>query len=235
MSLRRFLPRFRSGTDGGEAGVSDFLVMGQGNPGAEHARQRHNVGFWCVNRLARRFGATFSHGRLASTARARIAGRDVLLVKPRTWYNATGRAVISLMQRELVPIQNVIVIYDDLDLPEGRVRLRPRGGDGGNNGLKSVIAETGSREFGRVRIGVGRPWVNKMPSWDPDVIVGYLLAEPPRESREVLERAIERACDAIEAVIRDGWERAMNVYNTDEKEDPALPPVAGREQQISEG
>jgi PTH1 family peptidyl-tRNA hydrolase len=210
------LSRPRDATAEGGRAVSDYLVMGQGNPGSEYAGQRHNVGFWCINRLAKRYNVSLGNGRLATTGKARIAGAEVLLVKPRTWYNGTGKAVLALMQRELVPLPNVMVIYDDLDLPEGRIRLRPRGGDGGNNGLKSIIAATGSGEFGRIRVGVGRPWVNKMPSWDTEVVVRYLLANPPKESREVLDRAVERVCDAVEAIIRDGWERAMNEYNTEQ-------------------
>jgi PTH1 family peptidyl-tRNA hydrolase len=196
----------------------DFMVVGLGNPGSEHAEQRHNAGYRCVGRLAKRHRVAMKASKLASTGKAVIDGSEVLLVQPRTWYNGTGRAVASLMQRENLPIERVIAVYDDLDLPEGRLRMRAKGSDGGNNGLKSIIAETGSGNFGRIRIGIGRPWVNKMPSWDPEVIIRYVLAMPPKDSREVLEAAIERACDAIEAVVREGWDRAMNVYNADARE-----------------
>jgi len=193
--------------------VSDFLVVGLGNPGAKYASSRHNIGAACVNRLAKRHKADMKTSRLAQHGYASIEGIEAVLLKPRTWYNGSGEAVVHYLQREHVPIENVIVLYDDLDLPEGRLRLRPRGSDGGNNGLKSIIQATGSREFGRIRIGIGRPKYQGVPSWDPDVVIKHVLGAPSREARPILEAAIDRTCDAVEAVIRDGWERAMEVYN----------------------
>ncbi len=189
------------------------MVVGLGNPGAEYAGHRHNVGFLCINRLARRHGIDLKSGRLAATGRGRIGDLEVVLVKPRTFVNNSGRAVAEVMKREKVFIEDVIVVYDELDLPEGRIRLRPRGSDGGHNGLKSIIAATGSGDFGRVRIGIGRPLVAGRPSWEPEVVARYVLSQPPSASREVLEAAIERACDAIEAALTGGFEGAMNEYN----------------------
>ena len=198
--------------------MTDYLIMGQGNPGSEHAGQRHNLGFWVIDALARRNqiklqGSRFWQKNLAEAGRGNVAGTDAILIKPQTFYNGTGRAVQSFMTRERVKPDHIIVIYDDLDLPEGRIRLRPNGSHGGNNGLKSIIEAIGSTDFGRVRVGVGRPWANKLPSWDKEVVIKWLLSKPPPESRAVLDGAVERACDAIEAVIRDGWERAMDTYN----------------------
>ncbi|HLG10483.1 MAG TPA: aminoacyl-tRNA hydrolase [Dehalococcoidia bacterium] len=193
--------------------MSDFLVVGLGNPGAKYASSRHNIGAACVNRLAKRHKADMKTSRLAQHGYASIEGIEAVLLKPRTWYNGSGEAVVHYLQREHVPIENVIVLYDDLDLPEGRLRLRPRGSDGGNNGLKSIIQATDSREFGRIRIGIGRPKYQGVPSWDPDVVIKHVLGAPSREARPILEAAIDRTCDAVEAVIRDGWERAMEVYN----------------------
>jgi PTH1 family peptidyl-tRNA hydrolase len=139
-----------------------------------------------------------------------------MLVKPQTYYNGTGRAVARSLEREGVPAEHLIVIYDDLDLPEGRVRLRPSGSHGGNNGLKSIIGAIGTNEFGRIRVGVGRPWVNRMPSWDQDAVIDYLLSAPPRAGQEVLDAAVEKVADAVETIIRDGWERAMDQYNRKE-------------------
>ena len=198
-----------------EAG-SRRLIVGLGNPGGAYAGHRHNVGFWCVNRLARRHGIELKAGKLASSGRGRIAGVEVVLVKPRTFVNASGDAVQELAGREGIPISDVVVIYDELDLPEGRIRLRRSGGDGGHNGLKSIIAATGSGDFGRVRIGIGRPEVRGVPSWDPDVVARYVLASPPRVSREALEAAADRACDAIEWVLTAGFESAMNRFNAAE-------------------
>jgi PTH1 family peptidyl-tRNA hydrolase len=189
------------------------MVVGLGNPGAEYAGHRHNVGYWTVNRLARRHGIKMDASRLASTGHGKVGDVEVVLVKPRTYVNRSGLAVAALMKREGVPVENVIVIYDELDLPEGRLRLRRRGKTASNNGIKSIIAETGSGDFGRVRIGIGRPHVSGEPSWDPEVVAAYVLSEPSKEGKAVLEAAVERAADAVEAVIEQGWDRAMNTYN----------------------
>jgi peptidyl-tRNA hydrolase, PTH1 family len=193
--------------------VSDYLVAGLGNPGAEYAGHRHNVGAAVVNKLASGYKTDLRSGSVAAAGLATIQGARVVLVKPRTFYNGSGRAVMHYRKRENVPVENVIVVYDDLDLPPGRLRLRPRGSDGGNNGLKSIIEATGSHAFGRIRIGIGRPLHMGVPSWDPDIVMRYVLSAPPSQEREALDRAIERACDAVEAIIRGGWERAMDVYN----------------------
>jgi PTH1 family peptidyl-tRNA hydrolase len=200
--------------------VTDYLIAGQGNPGPEHAGQRHNVGFWAVDTLARRYNVSVKAGGLfkrnAFTGRARIAGAEVVLIKPQTFYNGTGRAIGQLLQKEHVPPSHLIVVYDDLDLPEGRIRLRPSGTHGGNNGLKSIIGAIGTTDFGRIRVGVGRPWKNRVPTWDQDTVIDYLLSAPPKAGKEVLEAACERVADAIESIIRDGWERAMDTHNRKE-------------------
>jgi PTH1 family peptidyl-tRNA hydrolase len=195
--------------------VSDYVIVGLGNPGSEHAGDRHNVGFRVVNLLAKRAGAGMRNSKLASAGQGRLDGTEVTLVKPRTWYNGSGKAVAHFLKQEHVDVEQLIVIHDELDLPVGRIRLRPRGSTAGNNGLKSIMAEVGSSAFGRVRVGIGRPRDRGVPSWDPDVVMRHVLSSPPREAREALEAAIERAAGAVEAIIRDGWERAMNTYNTD--------------------
>src|SRR5581483_5037516 len=160
------------------------------------------------------------NSKLASTGKGNVGDASVLIVKPRTFYNGSGRAVAQLMKRDNVPPDHLIVVYDELDLPVGRIRLRPRGGTGGNNGLKSISGDIGSSDFGRVRVGIGRPKDRGVPTWDSEHVMRHVLGTPPRSEREALEEAYERACDAIEAIIRDGWERAMNTYNTAEKDIP---------------
>ena len=204
--------------------MTDFVIAGLGNPGGEHAEQRHNAGFWLINRLAKRHSIAIKNSGNAAAGKGRIAGADILLVKPRTYVNRSGDALGPILRREGVPIENLIVVYDELDLPEGRIRLRPRGGDAGHNGLKSIIAVTGSDAFGRVRVGIGRPHDRfGVPTWDPEIVVRWVLARPPKASREILDAAIERACDAIDAIIASGWERAMNTYNTDPASAEAAP------------
>jgi PTH1 family peptidyl-tRNA hydrolase len=194
--------------------MPDWVVVGIGNPGAGYAGNRHNVGQWTVNRLAKRHGVELRASKNASSGTARIGGQDVLLVKLRTWVNTSGDLLGPMLKRVNVPIERVIVIYDELDLPEGRIRIRQRGSDGGYKGLKSIIAATGSRDFGRVRIGIGRPLLNGEPSWHPDVIAKYVLSNPPRASKDVLDAAVERAADAVEAIVTEGYERAMNRFNS---------------------
>ena len=192
----------------------DFIVAGLGNPGSEYGGNRHNVGNWAINRLAKRHGVDLKASRSVSSGLARIGESDVLLVKPGTWVNLSGDALGPLLDRLDIPPERLIVLYDELDLPEGRIRVRSSGSDGGYKGLKSIIAAIGSRSFGRVRIGIGRPTVQGEPSWDPEVVAGYVLSNPPRAAREVLETAVERACDAVEVIVTEGYERAMNRFNT---------------------
>ncbi len=197
--------------------MTDYLIVGLGNPGAKYAESRHNVGFRTIDILAQRHdiklqGPRFWQRSQADAGRGRISNSEVIMIKPQTFYNSTGRAVQGFMARERVRPAGIIVVFDELDLPEGRIRMRPNGSHGGNNGLKSIIDVAGS-EFGRIRIGIGRPFDRGVPSWDPEVVIRHVLAAPPPESIPLLKSAMERACDAIEAIIRDGWERAMDVYN----------------------
>jgi PTH1 family peptidyl-tRNA hydrolase len=194
--------------------LPDWVVVGLGNPGPRYARNRHNVGQWAVNRLAKRYHVDLRASKAASSGLARIGDTEVLLAKMRTWVNTTGDLLGPMLRRLGVPVERLIVIYDDLDLPEGRIRVRPRGSDGGYRGLKSIIQATGSRDFGRVRIGIGRPVQQGEPSWDPEVVAAYVLSDPPRGSRERLEEAAERAADAVEAIVTEGYEKAMNRFNS---------------------
>jgi PTH1 family peptidyl-tRNA hydrolase len=190
------------------------LVVGLGNPGSEYAANRHNVGHWVMNRLARRHDMTFDHSRQVSLATGEIAGRKVTLAKPRTYVNESGKAVWNLAKRlKLDDAKELLVVYDELDLPLGQVRIRPSGSPGGHNGIKSIAEATGSDQFPRVRIGIGRPVVRGKPSWEPEHVANYVLSDPPPEDRVALDEAVERAMDAIELALADGIEAAMQQYN----------------------
>ena len=190
------------------------LVVGLGNPGSEYAGNRHNVGQRVLNRLARRHGIQFETSGQASLAKGEIGGREVSLAKPRTYVNESGKAVWNLVKRlKLDDAHELLVICDDLDLPLGKVRLRPSGGHGGHRELQSIVQATGSDQFPRLRIGIGRPLVRGEPSYDPDVIAGYVLSDPPPEERKLLDQAVERALEAIEVVLTEGVEAAMQRYN----------------------
>ncbi len=187
------------------------LVVGLGNPGPEYAGTRHNVGFMVVDRLSQRHGIvlkTARHG--AQVGDGMMAGEPVALVKPLTFMNLSGRAVAPLANRHSLLPGHLIVIYDDADLPVGKIRLRARGSAGGHGGLKSIIAALGSAEFPRVRIGIGR-------SSGSDLIEHVLSRFGPQE-REPVDQAIERAADAVEYLLAHGIEPAMNRFNAPEPE-----------------
>jgi PTH1 family peptidyl-tRNA hydrolase len=189
------------------------LIVGIGNPGSEYAGNRHNVGFWTVNRLARRHHLDFKHSRTASVAEGMVEGHRVVIVKPRTFVNRSGDAVGPLLKKHRFQPQQLLVVYDELDLPSGAVRLRPKGSAGGHNGMKSIIGAIGSNDFPRIRIGIGRPTLVGEPTWEPEVVARYVLGNPPADERRTLEDAADYAASAIETAITDSFERAMNQFN----------------------
>ncbi len=192
-----------------------LLIVGLGNPGAAYARNRHNVGFWVVNRLARRAGADFvRRGRLAALAETTLADRRVLLVKPQTMMNGSGDAVRDLLRRYHVGPAALIVICDDLDRPVGALRIRERGSDGGQRGLRSIIGALGTQEFTRVRIGIGHPTIGGERTRDPEDVAAYVLADPRPDERKTLELTADRAADAVEAILAEGLNGAMARFNS---------------------
>jgi PTH1 family peptidyl-tRNA hydrolase len=190
-----------------------WLIVGLGNPGPAYSHNRHNVGYWSVNRLARLHGIPLKVRRLATIGEGSIAGVPVLLAKPRTFVNRSGHAVAALLRNFRLKPDRMLVICDDLDLPVGRMRLRAGGGHGGQKGLRSVIGSIGTRDFPRLRVGIGRPVVDGEPSWEPDMVADYVLNDPTPEEVEVLKAATAEAAEAVETLLREGLEAAMNRYN----------------------
>lgn len=193
--------------------VSKWLIVGLGNPGPAYSHNRHNVGYWSVNRLARLHGIPLKARRLATIGQGSIAGAPVVLSKPRTFVNRSGHAVGALLRNFGIKPEEMLVICDDLDLPVGRLRLRAGGGHGGQKGLRSIIGAIGSDGFGRLRIGIGRPVVDGAPSWEPEVVADYVLSDPTREEAEALQGAVADAAEAAKTVLHEGLEAAMNRYN----------------------
>jgi PTH1 family peptidyl-tRNA hydrolase len=192
------------------------LVVGLGNPGNSYARHRHNVGYWTVNRLARRLGIEFTRrSGLVELGEGEVDGRRVVLAKPRTMMNLSGKAVQQALKVHGFKPEQMVVVYDELDLPSGRVRIRPRGSHGGHNGMRSIVGQTGAQDFPRVRIGIGRPRVNGEPTWEPEHIADWVLSPPGPEERALLEAAADRAAEAIEVMLREGVELAMQRFNAD--------------------
>lgn len=190
-----------------------WCVVGLGNPGEQYSRNRHNAGIWTVNELARRLGVKLkAEGRSIRIGYGEIAGERVALVRPRTYVNESGRAVDQALRACGAELEQTIVIYDELDLPLGAVRLREGGGAGGHNGLKSIIAETAG-DFVRVRIGIGRPLDGGEPTRDPDLVADYVLADPVGEERATLEETTRHAADAVEAIVAEGVDRASSRFN----------------------
>jgi len=190
------------------------LILGLGNPGEDYAAHRHNVGFWCVQRLAHRWDIALKGARHGRLGEGRIADVPVILAKSRAFMNRSGDAAAGLLQRYKLRPEEMLVICDDLELPVGRIRLRRRGRHGGHNGLRDIIFTLQSEDFPRLRIGIDRPRTAEgEPLTDPDIVALYVLREPRPEEREALEGAVERAAEAVACLLTDGLAAAMNRYN----------------------
>lgn len=185
-----------------------FLIVGLGNPEEKYAKTFHNMGFLAAGDAAALLGAKFRKKECeASVAEAYVGGEKIVIARPLTYMNASGRAVKQLMARYKISPAELVVIYDDYDLPKGHVRIRPSGSAGTHNGMRSVIAETGLTEFARIRIGIRDPEVN-IP------IINYVLSEVKKEDYELFSSACKRAAEA--AVSLAGGERidlVMGKYN----------------------
>jgi PTH1 family peptidyl-tRNA hydrolase len=188
---------------------ADLLVVGLGNPGSEYAHTRHNVGADVVELLAQRHDGRLRAGKEQSrAAEVRIGGNRVVLAFPQTFMNDSGRSVGLLVKRHgIEDLSHLVVVHDELDLPTGRIKLKSGGGLAGHNGLKSIKAHLHSDAFRRVRIGVGKP-PGRQSGAD------YVLRRPGKAERAELAIAIVEAADAIEAILHDGFEAAMNHANT---------------------
>lgn len=195
------------GRQGRERSAERRVVVGLGNPGKQYAGTRHNLGLWCVDRLAETWGIDVSRRRrLFVLGEGRAGAVPIALVKPRTYVNESGKAVTAVLARLRAKPGELIVVYDDLDLPAGRIRLRAGGGSGGHNGMKSIIADIGTQDFVRLRIGIGRP------AADSDEI-DHVLGRPSEDERRTMEEAVDRAAQAVAAVVEDGVVAAMNRFN----------------------
>ncbi|WP_420534813.1 aminoacyl-tRNA hydrolase [Actinomadura pelletieri] len=188
-------------------GADLWLVAGLGNPGPSYARNRHNAGFMVVDVLAARMGGRFrSHRARAEVVEGRSAGVRVVLAKPRSFMNESGGPVKGLCDFYKVPVERLVVVHDELDIPFGAVRLKSGGGDNGHNGLRSVTRALGSREYLRVRFGVGRP-PGRMDA------AAFVLKDFSAAERKDLDLEVDRAADAVEALVSVGLEAAQNVFH----------------------
>jgi PTH1 family peptidyl-tRNA hydrolase len=184
-----------------------WLIAGLGNPGPEYSGNRHNAGFMVADLLAERMGARFKRDRSrAAVAAGRLAGFPVTLAKPLTFMNLSGRPVATLRSFYKIPPERIVVVHDELDLPFGTLRLKLGGGDNGHNGLRSVTPALGTRDYLRVRVGIGRP-PGRMDAAD------YVLHDFPAAERKLLPEVLERAADAAEALLRRGLAAAQTEFH----------------------
>jgi PTH1 family peptidyl-tRNA hydrolase len=188
--------------------MSEVLIVGLGNPGNEYTAHRHNIGFRVVDALAGAHGLTYERRKdaRARVAEGELAGHPVLLAKPQTFMNLSGNAVARLSRTHEIPPERILVVYDDLDLPLGRLRLRSEGGSGGHKGMRSIIDALGSGSFPRLRVGIDRP-PGKMDPAD------YVLQPFDKEQIPILDETVVRAVAAIECWLEEGIASAMDQFN----------------------
>ncbi|WP_141578285.1 aminoacyl-tRNA hydrolase [Actinomadura sp. WMMA1423] len=184
-----------------------WLVVGLGNPGPSYAKNRHNAGFMVLDELAARAGGRFkSHRARADVLEGRLAGARAVLAKPRSFMNESGGPVKGLRDFYKVPVERLVVVHDELDIPFSAVRLKQGGGDNGHNGLRSVTKSLGAKDYLRVRFGVGRPPGRMDPA-------AFVLKDFSAAERRDLGFEVDRAADAVEALVADGLAAAQNVFH----------------------
>jgi PTH1 family peptidyl-tRNA hydrolase len=190
------------------------LIIGLGNPGKTYAHNRHNIGFRCLNYFAKLHSIHFEQRQCqARIGIGEVAGSKLLLAKPQTFVNLSGKAVGCLVRKHDIFLNDLLVIYDDLDLPLGKIRLRPSGGSGGHNGMKSIISALGSEDFPRIRVGIGRPQVEGLSNANEDVIVNYVLGDFTLEEEEAVKPVIVKVAQALDCFLTQGIEVAMSKFN----------------------
>ena len=193
-----------------------FLIVGLGNPGAEYDGTRHNAGFMALDLFAARRGVAFRVDRLGAVAETSFRGKQLLLLKPSTYMNNSGRAVAYWLTQGKIPVEQLLVMVDDLALPLGSLRLRLQGSDGGHNGLKDIAAQVGTQQYARLRLGIGHEFARGKQ-------VDFVLDPFSAEERPLLDESLAHACDAVEMALSMGFQRAMNQINTDKKEKKETP------------
>lgn len=183
-----------------------YLIAGLGNIGDEYANTRHNIGFQVVDAFARASGISFATGRYASVCKVKVKNHDLLLIKPSTYMNLSGKAIRYWLDKEKIVLENLLVIVDDIALSPGQIRIKLKGGDGGHNGLASIIEMFGTPEFARLRFGIGKDFPKGYQS-------DYVLGPWTREEEEMLAPRLLVAVEAIKAFVMEGSGTAMTKFN----------------------
>ena len=180
-----------------------YLIIGLGNPGAEYENTRHNIGFKVLDALASASNTAFKTDRYAAVSEVKFKGRKLVLVKPNTFMNLSGVSVAPLARYFDIAAEQILVVHDDLDLSPGVARIKNGGGHGGHNGLRSLFSDLGSREFMRLRLGIGHPG-------NSDEVTDYVLRMPSPQDRELILEAVQRSAELFEDMAAGDWERVMN-------------------------
>ncbi len=184
-----------------------YLIVGLGNPEEEYARTRHNIGFDTINKIADKYGIQVNKRKFNSLyGSGEIEGEKVLLLKPQTYMNLSGTAIREVMSFYKLSSKDIIVIYDDLDIEPGIIKIRKKGGPGTHNGMKSVVHEIGTEDFCRIRVGIG------MPQYKKDLL-NFILTKISDEEYKILENAIQKVVEATGEIIKNSIDSAMNKYN----------------------
>ena len=190
-----------------QSSAVDWLIVGLGNPGQKYEHTRHNMGFLTVDLLAEKLGVKLNKVKFKAAYNiVKFAGCKCLVMKPQTYMNLSGEAVREAAQFYKIPAERVLVIYDDVSLPVGKLRVRPSGSAGGHNGIKNIIAHLGTQSFPRVKIGVAAPG-------EEGDMVDWVIGVPSQAERKLLAESFEQAIEAAECIISDGCQKAMNRFN----------------------
>lgn len=181
------------------------LVVGLGNPGKEYANTRHNMGFDVVDKFVDSLGLVFDKKDFKGEyVKTRYFDEEVIVLKPLTYMNLSGDSLVALMNFYRIDVQDLIVVYDDMDTPVGHIKLKIKGSSGGHNGIKSIIQNLKTEEFKRIKIGIGHPTFNT---------IDFVLSKPSKEDRELIDEAIDNAVKAIKMALKENFDKAMNSFN----------------------
>ena len=196
-------------TNRSPSGAPEFLIVGLGNPGPKYEFTRHNAGFLCMDLLAQQLGVKIDRIKFKSVvADVAIEGRRCILMKPQTFMNNSGEAVHDAANFYKIPPEHIIILFDDISLPPGKLRIRRKGSDGGHNGIKSILYLLGSDQFPRIKLGVG---AKPRPDYD---LADWVLSTFQKDELSRMKEAMEKACEAVPLLVREETDRAMNLYNS---------------------
>lgn len=184
-----------------------YLIVGLGNPEKEYGNTRHNMGFDTINEIAKNNNIDINKNKFKGLYETlNLQNQKVILLKPQTYMNLSGESVREIVDFYNIEPQNIIVIYDDIDIEKGHVKIRKKGGAGSHNGMKSVVQELGTTDFARIRVGIGQP------EFKSDMI-NYVIGKVPKEEQEILHQGVKKAAEAVEEILKNGIDIAMNKFN----------------------